>query len=223
MEREDDAVEALRRQAGRLALLGRLARPVQHDLNNLLTVVFANLDMLKRRLPDEASQRQLGRVQEAARRVEGSTRAILSLARRPVPGEAIISPAAAVAAIEPLLSVLLPTPGALAVGLPDEAPACRFDQTLLDEALLGLARATADGQGTLRIAVADEAERAVLTVALPTAAADASRDAIGALRSLAERARGGFAEERGEQATMLRLVLPRAADADPASPAAGPR
>ncbi len=55
-------------QAKRLASVATLARPVQHDINNLLTVIFANLEMLKRTAAEGAPQRQLDRVAEAARR-----------------------------------------------------------------------------------------------------------------------------------------------------------
>ena len=59
---------ALRRKAERLEAIASLARGVQHDINNLLTVIFANLEMLKRRAEEGAPQRQLVRVEEAARR-----------------------------------------------------------------------------------------------------------------------------------------------------------
>ena len=35
-------------KARRMTAVATLARPVQHDINNLLTVVFANLELLKR-------------------------------------------------------------------------------------------------------------------------------------------------------------------------------
>src|SRR6478735_835908 len=80
MQSED---HALRRKAERSAAVAGLARTVQHDINNLLTVIFANLEMLKRSAAEGAPQRQLGRVEEAARRFEGTSRAIFSFIRRP--------------------------------------------------------------------------------------------------------------------------------------------
>src|SRR5919199_5309851 len=80
-----DAVPAPRQAARLVALIG-LARPVQHDINNLLTVVFANLEMLKRTAAAGGPQRQLDRIAEAAKRLERSTRAILSMIRR-IPAE----------------------------------------------------------------------------------------------------------------------------------------
>jgi hypothetical protein len=202
---DDDQAETRQRQADRLALLAALGRPVQHEINNLLTVIFANLDMLKRRVTDEAPQRQIDRVQQAARRFEASSRAILALTRRPVPGEALVSPTVAIAAIEPLLAVLLPAPGALRIERPAETPRCRFDQALLDAGLLGLAQAAAAGKGGLALALSEAAGQVVLQVTLAGEARDA--EAVAALARLAAEARGSFsAEER-----QLRIALPVAA------------
>jgi signal transduction histidine kinase len=219
MESEDAATAALRRKAQRLDTLAAVARPVQHDLNNLLTVVFANLDMLKRRLTEDAPQRQIARVQEAARRFEVSTRAMLSLCRRSVPGEIVATPAAAVAALQPLLALLLPAPGALVVEVAGDGLACRFDQALFDEALIGLARATA-GRGALRITVSHDGERTVVAIALPVAAAAAAPDMLEALRSLA--AAGSLAEDAGAEELTLRLALPEAPAEDQAGVGARP-
>ena len=199
------------RESERLAQLAAAARPVQHDLNNLLTVIFANLDMLQRNATEEAPKRRLARVQEAARRFEATTRALLSLARRPIPGEVVMSPAAAVTALQPLLALILATPDALSVEAPAQLPACRFDQSLLDAALVGLAidLAALPG-GTLAVSLADEAERVALTLTMPAAAAEAGRLAAARLRLLAEAADGHFAERATAERLALHLTLPRA-------------
>jgi signal transduction histidine kinase len=128
-----------RRKAARMAALSGLARPVQHDINNLLTVVFANLEMLKRTAAEGGPQRQLDRIQEAARRFEGTSRAILSLLRRPVAGEVTIRLSEAIGAMQPLLHLLLPAPGALTLELAAEDWPVRIDRAALEEALLALA------------------------------------------------------------------------------------
>lgn len=192
--------EAGERLAERLDLLANLARPVQHEINNLLTVVFANLDLLRRRVTDEAPLRQIGRVQEAARRFEATSRAILSLSRRPVPGEALLSPAAALTAIEPLLSVLMPAPGALSVQIAPEIPPCHFDQALFDGALIGLARAAGAARAGLALSLAQAAGEVVLE-----ARTDAEPGpAAAAIARLAAAAGGRCTTAPG----MLRLVLP---------------
>ena len=67
-EDEGGEAPAARRQAARLQTMAGLARPVQHEINNLLTVIFANLEMLKRTAAEGGPKRQLDRVAEAARR-----------------------------------------------------------------------------------------------------------------------------------------------------------
>lgn len=202
MAAEQDEAEATRRRAARLADLAALARPVQHEINNLLTVIFANLDLLTRRVTDEAPLRQIGRVQEAARRFEATSRAILSLSRRPVPGLALVSPGTALAALEPLLSVLMPTPGTLSVSAAPGIPACRFDQALLDGALIGLARAAGAARSALALSLSAAAGEVMLEAR--SGAPDAA--AAAALERLAAEAGGRFTAESG----LLRLVLPAA-------------
>src|SRR4051812_5606216 len=73
--------QGLGRQGKRSVAVAGLARTVQHDINTLLTVIFANLEMLKRSAAEGAPQRQLNRVEEAARRFEGTSRAILAFMR----------------------------------------------------------------------------------------------------------------------------------------------
>ena len=226
--REHEAAAALRRQAERLATLARLARPVQHEINNLLTVIFANLEMLKRSAAEGAPQRQLDRIAEAARRFDASTRALLMLSRRPVPGEGAAVPLAeAVESLRPLLAVLLPAPGALTLEVGTGGWPARFDRALLDEALLRLAVEVADtvprGSG-LAVSVANRPggdggvgrDRVELTVALPpcAAASDQPPAALDALRALAQAGGGEARETVAEAGRTLALSLPRHVEAE---------
>lgn len=195
---------ALRRKAERIAAIAGLARTVQHDINNLLTVVFANLEMLKRSAAEGAPQRQLGRVEEAARRFEGTSRAILSLIRRPA-GEVVdIRLSEALAALHPLLHMILPAPGALVLEPAERDPVLRFERSALEEGLLALAHQIAEAQPrglALTLAVAERRDAGVLEIH-PTAGL--APPALAALAGLA-RAAGGTAEQAGEG---LRLTLP---------------
>ncbi|WP_135467671.1 histidine kinase dimerization/phospho-acceptor domain-containing protein [Crenalkalicoccus roseus] len=211
----DDDRAILRRRAERMVRLATLARPVQHDINNLLTVIFANLEMLRRSASEGAPQRQLDRIQEAARRFEATSRALLSLARRPVPGEGEVTLTEAVAALRPLLQVLLPTPGALEVEDEPDAWPVLIDRALLDDALLRLAAEVADTRARglqLGLAVANRpgkeprAGMAELTLRLRVTPSQAAREALGALA----RQGGGTVEEvEVPEGAMLRLLLPR--------------
>lgn len=212
MEAEEGGAAELRQQAKRLATLAGLARPVQHEINNLLTVIFANLEMLKRTAAEGAPQRQLDRIAEAARRFEASTRSILSLSRRPVPGLGEVKLPEALAQLRALLLVLMPAPGLLMLELPEEGWPVLLDRAALDEALIALAREAAGvlpRGGCLALAAADRAgppDLVELSVRWPAGVALPS---LATLRGLAEAA-GGRAEEGAEGATLLlRLLLPR--------------
>jgi signal transduction histidine kinase len=213
---EDEGVAAARRQAARLATMAGLARPVQHEINNLLTVIFANLEMLKRTAAEGAPQRQLDRVAEAARRFEASSRGFLSLSRRPVPGVSVFTLEEALVAVRPLLVVLMPAPGMLAVEPGAEGWPVRMDRALLDEALIALAREAGEALprgGVLSISssnrpgppdLAELALRWPAEIALPAAAT---------LRDMARDAGGRVEEEAADGTALLRLGLPRSAAA----------
>ena len=215
---EDEGVAAARRQAARLATMAGLARPVQHEINNLLTVIFANLEMLKRTAAEGAPQRQLDRVAEAARRFEASSRGFLSLSRRPVPGVSVFALEEALVAVRPLLVVLMPTPGMLAVEPGAEGWPVRMDRALLDEALIALAREAGEALprgGVLSLSASNRPgppDMAELALRWP---AEAALPATGPLRDIAKDAGGRVEEEVAEGVAALRLGLPRAAAAAP--------
>ena len=177
-------------KAARMAALAGLARPVQHDINNLLTVVFANLEMLKRTAAEGGPQRQLDRIQEAARRFEGTSRAILSMLRLPAAGEVTIRLSEVIAAMQPLLHLLLPAPGALTLEIAAEDGSVRIDRAALEEALLALAEQAAEtlprGSG-IRLAIAQRGSCAELAIVAPQGT---SLPALATLTALAE-ASGG--------------------------------
>ncbi|GGC33078.1 hypothetical protein GCM10011504_09180 [Siccirubricoccus deserti] len=187
-----------------MAALAGLARPVQHDINNLLTVVFANLEMLKRTAAAGGPQRQLDRIQEAARRFEGTSRAILSMLRRPAAGEVTIRLSEVIAAMQPLLHLLLPAPGALTLEIAVEDRPVRIDRAALEEALLALAEQAAEtlprGSG-IRLAVVRRESCSELAIVAPQGT---SLPALATLAALAEASGGSGTVEDG----CCRLTLP---------------
>ena len=82
---DDDAATA-RRQAGRLAVMAGLARPVQHEINNLLTVVLGNVLFVKRGIQkaglDGKLLERLDHVRTAAERGATLTAQLLAFSRR---------------------------------------------------------------------------------------------------------------------------------------------
>lgn len=160
---------ALRRTAERMAAIAGLARTVQHDINNLLTVIFANLEMLKRTAAEGGPQRQLGRVEEAARRFEGTSRAVLSLIRRPAAEVVPIRLSEALAALQPLLQMILSAAGTLSVTLAEQDPPVLIERGEFEEALIALAQQVAETQPrgpALMLTVLPEATSGALSVRL---------------------------------------------------------
>ncbi len=107
----DDALrlEERLRQGQRLEALGRLAGGVAHDLNNLLTIILGNLDLVRMDAgaiedPDDA----ISEIRGAADRAAVLTRRLLAFGRRQAFSPALVDVSATVAAFEPLLRRLLP-------------------------------------------------------------------------------------------------------------------
>jgi signal transduction histidine kinase len=187
---EDSATEsqAIDRQARRLATLAALARPVQHDLNNLLTVVLANVELLKRSAAEGAPQRQLDRIQQAAKRLEDSMRAILTLNRRPVPEEVVAAPLEGLRLLAPLLRLILSAQGALALDLPEgEAWKVRLERAGLEEAVLDLVREAAGvlpRGAALGLAVVQEGAEVMLVASWPDGVAGPGEAVVAAFIAL---------------------------------------
>lgn len=179
-------------QARRMTAVATLARPVQHDINNLLTVVFANLELLKRSAAEGAPQRQLDRIQEATRRLDAGTRALLTLLRRPNAGPTEFRLSEALATVHPLLAVLLAATGPLGLALTGEEPRVRLDRAALEDALLAVAQEGAErlprGAG-LTLRLANAADAVELTIDHTPGVVLATLEALAALA----RAHGGAA------------------------------
>lgn len=150
--------------AERLALLGRLGRPAQHDVNNLLMAISGNLDLLRRDVQDPAALRRLERIDAAMERLALLLRAVCDLLR-PAAAEPVRA-STVVAALRPLLSALVVAPGALRLTLAEDDPPRLLDRSALSHQLLAAALA-AGRQGPLHVAV--DAEGAVTVSPDPAA------------------------------------------------------
>ena len=214
---EDEAKAVAPRHAARLETMANLARPVQHEINNLLTVIFANLEMLKRTAAEGAPQRQLDRVAEAARRFEASSRGFLSLSRRPVPGVSVFTLHEALVALRPLLVVLMPTPSMLAIEADLESGPVRMDRALLgrgaDRARARGGRDLAPGRGAVLVrrqpagVAGDGGTRGAVA-----GGGRASRDR-GALRASCGMRAVGRRSGSADGFVLLKLALPRSTGA----------
>ncbi|HUR19172.1 MAG TPA: ATP-binding protein [Vicinamibacterales bacterium] len=77
------AEEALR-QAQKMEAVGQLTGGIAHDFNNLLTIVIGNIELLQRRLPEDAGRlrRAADHAMQGARRAATLTQRLLAFSRR---------------------------------------------------------------------------------------------------------------------------------------------
>ncbi|HXV00386.1 MAG TPA: CHASE3 domain-containing protein [Caulobacteraceae bacterium] len=78
-----EATESQLRQSQKMDALGQLTGGIAHDFNNVLAIVIGNLDMLGRRLGDEAAPRRLlERALDGAQRAARLTQSLLAFSRQ---------------------------------------------------------------------------------------------------------------------------------------------
>ncbi|NKC32737.1 histidine kinase dimerization/phospho-acceptor domain-containing protein [Falsiroseomonas selenitidurans] len=126
--------------AQRQERLRRAAPAVQHEINNAMMVLAANLDLLNRSVAEGAPRRQLDRAVLASRRLEETIRGFLDMARREAVELALVSPAEVLRQALPLLRVALGARLGAELEAPEMLPAVRLDRAALEIALLALAQ-----------------------------------------------------------------------------------
>jgi signal transduction histidine kinase/DNA-binding response OmpR family regulator len=128
------------RQAQKMETIGQLTGGVAHDFNNLLMAVMGNLDLLRKRLPDDPRLRRLidGALQ-GAERGASLTQRLLAFARqqdlRVVPADL----RALINGMSDLLERSLGPRVALRLEVPEALPPARVDANQLELAILNLA------------------------------------------------------------------------------------
>ena len=151
--REHERAMAQLHEAQKLETLGQLTGGVAHDFNNLLTPVIGNLDLLRRRFPDDPrAQRLIDGGLLAASRAATLVQRLLAFARRQdLQPRPVAIPALLEGMSDMLARALGPTINVQIAFTPD-LPAARVDQ--LELALLNLAINARDAMpdgGPLRI------------------------------------------------------------------------
>lgn len=133
------AEEALR-QAQKLEAIGQLTGGIAHDFNNLLTVILGNLELLRKRLPDDPKTRRLvENAFEGAQRGASLTQRLLAFARRQ---DLRPEPVAVTELVRGMTSLLQHSLGPMVrveTHFPLGLPPAQVDANQLEMALLNLA------------------------------------------------------------------------------------
>ena len=153
--REHERAMAQLHEAQKLETLGQLTGGVAHDFNNLLTPVIGNLDLLRRRFPDDPrAQRLIDGGLLAASRAATLVQRLLAFARRQ---DLQPRPVAIPALLEGMSDMLARSLGPtinVQIAFTSDLPAARVDPNQLELALLNLAINARDAMpdgGPLRI------------------------------------------------------------------------
>jgi signal transduction histidine kinase/FixJ family two-component response regulator len=147
------------RQAQKMETIGQLTGGVAHDFNNLLMAVMGNLDLLRKRLPDDPRMHRLidGALQ-GAERGASLTQRLLAFARqqdlRAVPVDLRVLIQGMIDLLERSLGPRI----ALRLDIPEGLPPARVDANQLELAILNLAINARDAMpdgGSIDISVAE--------------------------------------------------------------------
>jgi PAS domain S-box-containing protein len=146
------------RQAQKMETIGQLTGGVAHDFNNLLMAVMGNLDLLRKRIPDDPRLHRLidGAVQ-GAERGASLTQRLLAFARQQDLRAVPVDLGALIQGMSDLLQRSLGPRVVLRLDIPQRLPPARVDANQLELAILNLAinarDAMSDG-GSIDIKVA---------------------------------------------------------------------
>jgi signal transduction histidine kinase/ActR/RegA family two-component response regulator len=138
--REREAALAQVHEMQKMESLGQLTGGVAHDFNNLLMVILGNLELLRRRVPNDARVVRLidGAVQGAERGAT-LTKRMLAFARRQELKPETLDVAKLFGSMEEMLRRTLGPSIDITTVFHDELPAIRVDPNQLELALLNLA------------------------------------------------------------------------------------
>lgn len=138
--REHELALAKLHEAQKLETLGQLTGGVAHDFNNLLTPVIGNLDLLRRRLPnDDGAQRLIDGGLRAASRAATLVQRLLAFARRQDLRPRSVDIGALLAGMTDLVRRSLDPAIEVTISSSQKLPPARVDPNQLELAILNLA------------------------------------------------------------------------------------
>jgi CheY-like chemotaxis protein/two-component sensor histidine kinase len=154
----ENAQEQLR-QAQKMETIGQLTGGVAHDFNNLLMAVMGNLDLLRKRMPnDPRLHRLIDGALQGAERGASLTQRLLAFARQQDLRAVPVDLRALIQGMIDLLERSLGPRVALTLDLPEGLPPARVDANQLELAILNLAINARDAMpdgGSINIKVSE--------------------------------------------------------------------
>jgi PAS domain S-box-containing protein len=142
---ERQAQEMLRRaqearaQRQKMEALGQLTGGVAHDFNNLLMIVSGHMARLKKAVAaDPKATRAAEAIETAAHRGQSLTRQLLGFARRQPVNPVVVDPAAAIAAMQPMLASSVGAAAELVMEIAPDLAALWIDENEFELALINL-------------------------------------------------------------------------------------
>ena len=152
--RSREAAEGRVRQSQKMEAVGQLAGGIAHDINNLLTVIRGNLEVLRVSRDPEVTRESLGAAVEAIGRGRDLTNRLLAFSRKQPLQPEVIDPADLVRSLRDLLQRTLGEGIEVQVQAAPTTWPCLVDRNELENALLNLvlnARDAMPGGGTVQI------------------------------------------------------------------------
>ena len=147
------------RQAQKMETIGQLTGGVAHDFNNLLMAVMGNLDLLRKRIPDDPRlHRLIDGALQGAERGASLTQRLLAFARQQDLKAVPVDLGALIQGMIDLLERSLGPRIALRLDIPENLPPARIDANQLELAILNLAINARDAMpegGSIDIKVAE--------------------------------------------------------------------
>ena len=152
---ERERTEEQLRHLQKLESIGQLTGGVAHDFNNLLTAVLGNLELLRKRVPDDpAVDRLIDGAVQGAQRGASLTQRLLAFARRQALEPKPVDMADLVRGMHDLLRRSIGPSVRMTLDLPSDLPPAQADANQIELALLNLAvnaRDAMPGGGTLAV------------------------------------------------------------------------
>lgn len=135
-ERKNLEKQILRNQ--RMESLGTLAGGIAHDLNNVLAPITLSLSILRKKLPDEQSQKMLQMLEATAKRGADLIKQVLSFARGAEGERTSVQLRHLIEEIAKIIKATFPKSITLHTNVPNDLPTISADATQLHQVLMNL-------------------------------------------------------------------------------------